>query len=48
MSMPVFDSRNQVAAAVTLLGIREDFSDATLPSLAEKLAEAVRKIETMI
>ena len=48
MSVPVFDSRKKVAAAVTLIGIRDDFTNARLPSLAENLSEAAAKIETLI
>ena len=48
MSMPVFDSQKQVAAALTLIGIHDDFTDGNIPERAAKLAEAVGKIETGI
>ncbi len=48
MSVPVFDSRKEVAAALTLIGIHDDFTDGNMRCLAETLAEAASKIETLI
>lgn len=48
MSVPVFDSRKEVAAALTLIGIHDDFTGENLRPLAAKLAEAAAKIETLI
>ncbi len=48
MSVPVFDSRKEVVAALTLIGIHDDFTDDNLRTLAAELSEAAAKIEAQI
>ncbi len=45
LSMPVRDSRGEVAAALTLLGLQNDFSDENIPERVAALERAVRRIE---
>ena len=43
--MPVRDSGGMVAAALTLLGIQDDFTDSNLPKRVAALKRAVAEIE---
>lgn len=45
LSMPVHDSSGAVAAALTLLGIQDDFTDSNLPKRVAALKRAVAEIE---
>ncbi len=46
LSLPVRDSRGSTAAALTLLGLQDDFNESKLPGLVRAAQAAVRKIET--
>lgn len=47
MSVPVADGREQVAAALTLLGAKEDFQEV-LPHLADTLRKAARECTQLL
>ena len=45
LSMPILDSRREVAAALTLLGLQNDFTEENLPDRVAALTRAVKRIE---
>ncbi len=45
LSMPILDSRREVAAALTLLGLQNDFTEENLPERVAALTRAVKRIE---
>lgn len=48
LSMPIRDSQGRVLAALTLLGLKDDFSPASLPSLVEALTHTVTALQSTL